>query len=58
MLFRFDNELFECYFKLEELLFDIVDSVRIDIFFFKDNEYGEGELCCSWKLYYICEVNI
>ena len=58
LLSRSDNELFECYFKLEEPLFDIADSARIDIFSFKDNEYGEGELCCSWKLHYIREANI
>ncbi len=58
LLYRSDNELFECSFKLEEPLFDIADSARIDIFSFKDNEYGEGELCCSWKLHYIREANI
>ena len=58
LLSRSDNELFECSFKLEEPLFDIADSARIDIFSFKDNECGEGELCCSWKLHYIREANI
>ncbi|WP_149983169.1 VPA1262 family protein [Pseudoalteromonas rhizosphaerae] len=58
LLSKSDNELFECSFKLEDPLCDIADSARIDIFSFKENEYGEGELCCSWKLHYIREANI
>ncbi|MEN8619242.1 VPA1262 family protein [Shewanella baltica] len=50
------ERIFECSFKLEELLFDIADSAKIDIFSFTD-DYEEGCLCCSWKTNYVREIN-
>ncbi|KAB7693757.1 hypothetical protein GBN24_03865 [Plesiomonas shigelloides] len=49
---------FECLFKLGGYLSSIVDSVKVDVFSFKNEDDIEGELFCSWKNYYIREVSL
>ena len=51
------EEIFEYNFELDEKLFKITDSTKIDIFAFKTENCNEGYLCCSWKINYIREVN-
>lgn len=54
----FDSGIFECTFELDDKTSEIVDSVRVDVFYFQQNNLENGELCCSWKCDYIREVNL
>lgn len=53
-----DEGRFEYNFKLDEQLFEIADSARVDIFCFKTVDYSEGYLCCNWRMNYIRELNL
>lgn len=52
------NGIFEYYFDLDEKIFKITDATKIDIFGFKENDFGEGYLCCSWRITYLKEINL
>lgn len=52
-----NNGVFEYSFKLDEPLYDIADSAKVDIYSFKRDSSEEGFLCCSWKTHYVREAN-
>ena len=51
------NSTFEYSFNLDEKLFKITDSTKINIYGFKNNDCTNGYLCCSWKITYLKEIN-
>ncbi|MCG2607874.1 hypothetical protein LZZ98_04890 [Acinetobacter sp. SM34] len=52
------NGVFQYYFDLDEKIFKITDATKIDIFGFKENDFAEGYLCCSWGITYLKEINL
>lgn len=49
---------FEYVFKLNNKLKNIVDSARVDIYGFVENDNKESYLCSSWENFYVREVGI
>ncbi|EJB5271502.1 hypothetical protein MW651_004210 [Vibrio vulnificus] len=53
-----DNCLHEHVFEAGQKVFDITDSVKVDIFAFNSIDSDESFLCSSWKVHYVREINL
>lgn len=50
--------MFECRFELGDQLRARTDSTELEIFGFRNLHFGEGTLCCRWRIGYIREIHI
>lgn len=55
---QLESKLFEYQFEFDKKISEIIDFIEVEVFGFKNNVTGQGELCSRWACALIREIDV